>query len=211
MSANLNWLIISWLIYTNICHYNLTTMLWLLLKTNCSQQWNKSKKRPAERCVTQINFSNFCTPCWVLFVRSIVPWTNFYYITPDGSLAPPLICNMFMGPASTYARACRRWLFDLSPLQGPLGKGDSPRARPAFMLVAEPAPGLMRNGTLRISSAASMLIICHPRAWAHGSLRRPLKWTCKYLCTAGPGITSVGPQFQTMPAAAVPPGLSSYS
>lgn len=43
-----------------------------------------------------------------LIVHSIVPWTQYHYITPDGSLAPLLICNMFMCPAGIHTRA-RLW------------------------------------------------------------------------------------------------------
>lgn len=63
------------------------------------------------------SFSHFCILYCVLCVHSIVTLTQYPYITPDGSLAPLLICNMFMGPAGIHTRACRQ-AFDLAPLLG---------------------------------------------------------------------------------------------
>lgn len=48
-----------------------------------------------------------------VIVRCVVSWTWYHYITPDGSLAPPLICIMFMRPACIHTRAA---LWSRSPL-----------------------------------------------------------------------------------------------
>lgn len=70
---------------------------------------------------TNSRFTHSCILCRALNVHRILPSIQSHYITPDGSLAPLLICNMFIGPAGIRTRACRQ-AFDLFPPPGLLRK-----------------------------------------------------------------------------------------
>lgn len=86
-----------------------------LILRKIKQVQEKTRREVLHR--NKSSFSHFYIFCCILYVQSIVPLTQYHYITPDGSLAPLFICNMFMGPAGRRTRACRR-AFHLSPLLG---------------------------------------------------------------------------------------------
>lgn len=91
----------------------LTSWINFALTYTCSLQFNKyqkqTNKKKNRREVLQTNIS-------FLIVRSIVPWNQYHYITPDGSLAPLFICNMFIRPAGKHTRAHCLWSFSYPQL-----------------------------------------------------------------------------------------------
>lgn len=161
----------------------LTSWINFALTYTCSLQFNKyQKKKKNRREVLQTNIS-------FLIVRSIVPWNQYHYITPDGSLAPLFICNMFIRPAGKHTRAHCLWSFSYPQLSQ---QSERPEACPAWTHLTGSHPGLMRQLNITDVIYCNKPYCKSPRYILWGCCVLPrYSWKHTSLCSSIPGIVSL--------------------